>query len=473
MPSRKIVCLGGGSLYFPRLLNDVALEEDLADTEVVLYDLDLEKIEIMAEFGRRLARSTGGALRIRATTDLADALEDADFAISSIGGSGASFTANVYESRYHSADMHISARYGIHQVIGDTCGPAGLMMGLRSIPAYIAICREMEKRCPHVILLNHSNPMAVLMRALHKYTAITSIGICHGVQTGIVDAANLLGVPPDELECRWIGTNHYHWFTQVRHRGTDMLPELMRRTRTCKPPPHHALSSALSGVYGHRIVYPDDAHTLEFYPFCTQVARQTDLPYTLAASAKEHGYDASKPLPKHTRTTPNIRRRFLSQFSTILADMEMPKEKDNSVTGEGVAAIIAAMATGRRTVCIANIANQGAIPNLPATAEVEVEAVTDSSGVRPVVMGEAPPLLKALLEKRFVWHELVADAAVTGDRTKALQALLVDEMAIIPEKAQAMLNELLKASRDLLPQFFPKTERARTSGRSIRTKAHR
>ena len=38
--------------------------------------------------------------------------------------------------------------------------PAAMMMAFRSIPAYLAICREMEKRCPRVVLLNHSNPMA-------------------------------------------------------------------------------------------------------------------------------------------------------------------------------------------------------------------------------------------------------------------------------------------------------------------------
>jgi alpha-galactosidase len=322
----------------------------------------------------------------------------------------------------------------------------------------------MEKRCPGVILLNHSNPMAVLMRAMHKHTAITSIGICHGVQTGIVDAAKLLGLPPDALECRWIGTNHYHWFTQVRHRGTDMLPELLRRTRTHPHPSYHSLSSGLSSIYGYRIVYPDDPHTLEFTSFPTQVAGQADLPYGLAASAKDHSYDATKPTPRRTRTTPDMRRRFLDRYQAILATMEMPREKDSTVTGEGVAAMIAAMATGRRMVCIANIANQGAIPNLPMTAEVEVEAVTDSAGVRPLVMGEAPALLKALLEKRFVWQELVADAAVTGDRNKALQALLVDEMAIVPEKARAMLDELLQASRDLLPQFFLGSKRSRAPG---------
>lgn len=466
MPSRKIVCLGGGSLYFPRLLNDIALEPDLAGSELVLYDLDLEKVVIMAEFGRQLVSGHGASLRIRATIDLAEAVDGADFAVPSIGGSGASITADVYGSQYHSADMHIPARYGIHQVIGDTCGPAGMMMGLRSIPSYIAICREMEQRCPGVILLNHSNPMAPLMRALHKYTAITAIGICHGVQTGIVDAAKLLGIAPDELECRWIGTNHYHWFIQVRHRGIDLLPELMRRTRTSTPPPHHLLSSSLSGIYGYRIVYPDDAHTFEFTPFSTQVARQSELPHTLATAAREHGYDAGKPLTKRTRPSATTRRRFLDRYRTILAEMEMPREQDNSVTGEGVAAIIAAMATGRRMVCIANIANQGAIPNLPATAEVEVEAVTDSAGVRPLVMGEAPPLLKALLERRFVWQELVADAAVSGDRATALQALMMDEMAIHPDKATAMLDELLAASRDLLPQFFPQKARTPDSARS-------
>ena len=112
------------------------------------------------------------------------------------------------------------------------------------------------------------------------------------------------------------------------------------------------------------------------------------------------------------------------------------------------------MATGKRMICIVNMANRGAIANLPATAEVEVEAVTETGGARALSMGEAPLVLKGILEKRFVWQELVADAAVTGDRSRAMQALLVDEMAIEPRKAEAMLDELLEASRDLLPRFF-------------------
>ena len=268
MPAVKIMCLGGGSLYFRQVLGNLALEEELAGSDVVLYDIDPEKAELMAGLGHRLNDMAGASLNITATGNPDEAVDGADFALSSIGGSGAEIVRGVHGSYYHSADLHISARHGIQLAIGDTAGPAGMMMGLRSIPAHIDICQRMEKRCPDVVFLNHSNPMATIMRALHKYTGIKSFGLCHGVQSGIGAAARLLELPEQELECTWIGTNHYYWFTRVNHRGCDVLSELMRRTRECEPPVDHTMTAALSSVYGYRIVYPDDGHILEFYPLC-------------------------------------------------------------------------------------------------------------------------------------------------------------------------------------------------------------
>ena len=147
VPAKKIVCLGGGSLYFRRAIPDLLLSQDLGGSELVLYDIDKEKVERIAAMGRRLAEVAGTEFKIRSTIDLADAVDGADFAISSIGGSGSEITRNVYNSYFHNADIRIPEKYDISQVIGDTCGPAGMMMALRSIPAYISICREMEKRC--------------------------------------------------------------------------------------------------------------------------------------------------------------------------------------------------------------------------------------------------------------------------------------------------------------------------------------
>ena len=213
------------------------------------------------------------------------------------------------------------------------------------------------------------------------------------------------------------------------------------------------MSHRLSAIHGHRILYAPDDHIIEFYPFLAQVKNGVDaLPYALAADAKEHFPVDGASVPKG-EPSPEVRAQFFGEYQKLLDATSLPNGPSDPLTGEGIAAVIGAIATGRRQLCIANLANQGCIPNLPAHAEVEVEAVTDSCGIRGLHMGEAPLALKGILEKRFVWHELVADAGVQGSRSLALEAMLLDEMAILPEHAEAMLDELLAASQDLLPQF--------------------
>jgi alpha-galactosidase len=454
MSNKKIVCLGGGSLYFTRVLPDILLSQDLVGSEIVLYDIDAEKVEKMAHLGRRLAEVAGTDFRVRSTVDLIDAVDGADFALSSIGGSGAEMSPDVYTSYRHSLDMYIPAKYGIHQVVGDTGGPAALMMGLRSLAVLIPICREMERRSPDVILFNHSNPMAVLCRAIRKYTSLNVIGICHGVQIGICSVAEVLDVDPRQLECTWIGTNHYLWFIKIRYQGRDLYPELMRRMKERPMATGRELSTHLSQIYGYQIVYPEDDHIWEFYPFATTVVNPTSMPYGLQEAAKRFGYDPSKSMGKTPTYTSSLRQEFLNKYQAILDDVTLPERREDGITGEGIGMLISAIAHGRREVAIVNIPNEGIISNLSSTGIVEVEGVTDSEGVCGIHVGEAPLHLKGILEKRFAWQELVADAGVTGDRNLALQALLLDEMAILPERTGEMLNEMLAASRDLLPQFF-------------------
>lgn len=454
MAAKKIACLGGGSMYFARALPDLAAVPGLAGSEVTLYDIDLEKAQVMARHGARLAEKSGTGLRVRACETLADAIDGADFAITSIGGSGASI-GGVYGTGYHMKDILIPARYGIYQIVGDTGGPAGMMMGLRSIPIYIDICREMEKRCPGAVLLNHSNPMAPLCRAMSKYTSINVIGICHGVQIGIMHLAEFLGVSPYDLETQWIGTNHYHWFTSIRYQGRDIYDEV-RRKMAAAPFVHDSeMTQRLSAAYGYSIVYPDDNHIMEFYPFLSQVPEGAPLPYGQKPWLGPDGYrtpiDDREPSAAERQAQ---RQRDLAEMEAKLGEIDVPAAPSDHLTGEGLGRLIESIALGKRDVYIVNVENRGVVPNLPSWANLEVEAVTDSQGVRPIYVGEAPLSLMGLLTKRIAWQELVADAAVKGDRNLALQALLLDEMAILPEKAEAMLDELLLASKPMLPGFF-------------------
>ncbi len=454
MASTKIACLGAGSIYFARALPDLALVPGIAGSEVTLYDIDGDKAEIMARFGQAMAERSGTGLRVRATGTLSDAIDGAAFVVTSIGGSGAS-SGGVYGTGYHMKDVLIPAKYGVYQVVGDTGGPAGMMMGLRSIPIYLEICRELEKRSPEAIVLNHSNPMAPLCRAMVKYTSIRVIGVCHGVQHGIMHLASRLGVSPYELETTWIGTNHYHWFLSIRHRGRDVYPEVRRLMAESAPSPGRVMTQKLSQVYGFAIVYPEDDHIIEFYPFMTHVRPGEPLPYGLDLHLGGFNFDS---VVDDRQPPPEERQRRhvadLQELAESLEEIELPEAPSDGLTGEGLGRLIESIALGRRDVFVVNIENRGVVPNLPSYANLEMEGVTDSQGVRGIHVGEAPLSLMGLLTKRIAWQELVADAAAQGDAQLALQALLLDETAIVPEKAEAMLGELLAASRPMLPLFF-------------------
>jgi alpha-galactosidase len=457
MPHTKIACLGAGSFYFPGVLGDIAVTPGLAGSEITLYDLDFDKAELMAGLAKRFAETAGARLRICACRRLADALDGAGFALSSIGGSGASM-GGVYGTAAHDADLLIPSRYGIYQIVGDTAGPAGMMMGLRSVPAYLAICKEMQKRCPDAVMINHSNPMAVLCRAMVKYGGIEKvIGICHGVQGGIGQVAHLLGCEPEDLEVVWVGTNHYYWFTRIRMHGKDVYPEVMAKAAARETPHGEQMSQLLSEAYGYRLVYCEDGHALEFYPYLAQLRDPMEMPYgygerrgpRYAEIEKRWRQRGRKPTPKQQAAQ---RKKQLQEYKERLDKCSLP-QPSSAIRGEGIAGLVEAIASGRREVRIVNIPNRGVVSNLPDYAILEVEGVTDSCGVRGIQVGEAPLSLMGILQKRIAWQELVADAAAKGDRNVALQALLLDEMAIPPEKAGKMLDELLAASRDLLPQF--------------------
>ena len=455
----KISCIGAGGRYFARPLGDFAISEDIHGSQIALYDLDFERAEIMAKLARRFSSEAGADLEISVGQSLAEAVEGSDFVLASIGGAGGSGTAGYYESPVHINDCVISARYGVPQIVGDTAGPAAMAAAFRSVPIYLNICREIERSAPGAVMLNHANPMAVLCRAMDKYSDVHSaIGICHGVQGGIRHAAQILEVEPRELDTVWIGTNHYYWFTRIYHKGADMLPELWKRVKDEEPARGRRMCGELSRIYGHWIAYQSDDHVIEFYPFLAQARTPDDMPYEMG----EYGHGAHlQPFLKGETTIEELRKKdesvpreeSIKEYQEQVLSTKLPEGHTDPVLGEGTAQLIADIATGRRGVHILNIPNRSAVPNLPPEALLEVEAVTDSCGVRPLYMGEAPLALEGLLRKRIAWQEMVVEAAVKGDRNLALQAMMLDEQAITPDKSADLLEELLNNSKGMLPQF--------------------
>jgi len=445
MAKPKIVIIGAGSTVFtPGLIADLTRSESLRDAEVVLVDIDPRAVEVMVKLARRLADQKGVALRVEGTTDRRQALPGADFVTTTIAVGGA---------RAWERDLRIPERYGIYQTVGDSVGPGGVSRALRHVPELVAIARDMEELCPQAWLLNYTNPLSVNVRAVRKATSIRCVGLCHGVLHTRRAIAQDLGVPPDELHLVAAGVNHLSWVLDMRYRGEDVYPRfrhlvtqrLREPERWASRDPYGGLqrvSATLMEVYG---LYPSpgDRHVAEFFPYFLRV-EGGQLAYGL-----QPGLDL----------TNDILAGKGSLWDHLRAEAEGtapidPSLLDEAREGERAVSIMEAILRDRPQHELAvNVPNEGLIPNLPPEGIVEVPGVVSGYGVRGVAVGELPEGIAAVLSARIHQQELTVDAALTGDRELALQAMLADPLVRDVEAARAMLDELLEAQADYLPQF--------------------
>ena len=427
----KIVVIGAASASFGLgTLRDLMLSEALRGSAIVLVDLDQEALAPMAALARRMNREWGRGMTLRHTADRRRALAGADFVVVSI---------ELDRERRWRLDWEIPLRYGIRQPLGENGGPGGLSHALRVIPPVVAIARDMERLCPRAWLLNLSNPVARVCRAVTRCTSIHTVGLCHGLQGLVGWMASVLKVPADALDAKAAGLNHFTWILDLRLRttGEDAYP-LLRRALKRHDPDDHPLSRALFDAFG---LFPScgDNHIAEYLPYCHLERHRNWERYHL----RLYDWDAAARGRKQARR----RIRRLAQGHGSIEDLRSP-------SGERVAAIIAAALGARAAREIAvNVPNRGCIANLPDEAVVEVPGTVSRRGVRGVSVGPLPEAIAAMCRTQISINELTAEAAVTGSREAALQALLIDPMVNDVDTARAILNDYLRAHTDLLPHF--------------------
>src|SRR6478752_3126841 len=169
--SANITVVGGGSYHWaPRLLADFANTPSLTDAHVVLHDLDAERMDLMQALGTEIAARRGISMTVEAEGDRRRALTGADFVITA-------FSVGGFDSMQH--DIEIPQKFGIRQPIGDSVGPGGIMRALRSVPVLLDIARDVEAVAPDAWLINVTNPLTALCRAVTKATKVKTVGLCN------------------------------------------------------------------------------------------------------------------------------------------------------------------------------------------------------------------------------------------------------------------------------------------------------
>jgi alpha-galactosidase len=425
----KIAFVGAGSVVFTRqLIADLLGFPDLAGIELALHDIDAERLAVAEGTGRRLVEQLGTPATVTATLDRRAALAGADFVVNMIqvGGIDATIT-----------DLEVPARYGLRQTIGDTTGVGGVFRALRTFPVLEAILRDMREVCPDALLLNYTNPMAMnVWWASVVAPDIRTYGLCHSVYWTAHDLAELVGLDVADTRYRAAGVNHQAWLLDWTADGQDLYPRL--RDRIAADPELE------------RRVRVEIFRRIGYYPTETSEHSSEYLPWFLRSDAQVERFRI-EPLQYIGISRDNV-AEFEQARALLAAGADLPLEGGAS---EYAPQIIHSVVTGTPREIHVNVPNAGLIDNLPAGAAVEVPALVDAAGVRPVPMGALPPQCAALNRTYLSVAELTIEAARTGDPRLVRQAVLVDGNAsssLTPDRIWDLCDELTAAHGDLLPE---------------------
>ena len=425
MSKQKIVIIGAGSHFTPGLLGDFTNAEELMGSTIVLHDIEAFGLEIMARLGQRMVKEKNADIHIESTLDRREALTEADFVISTIrvGGLDA-----------HRKDIEIPLKYHLYQGVGDTVGPGGLFVALRHIPVTVEFCRDMEELCPNAWMFNFTNPMTAICRAVRKVTNIKIVGLCHGIFGTRRFLADYLGVQINDFHVQAAGVNHFTWIYNMRHNGEDAYP-ILRKKYAETGPKTQPVSFQLLDIYG---LYPSpgDRHVAEFLPFYHRKEADGGAKYRLQL----RNVDAME----------NSKDEYWARLS---GQADGTQTMSDYGSGEEVKGIITALQANKNSIHVVNVPNRGAIPHLPDSAVVELTAMIGADGMKSICVDELPQGITNMLKTRIAQQELTVDAALTGDKNLALQALLADPMTQSVEDSKQLIDELLEAHAENLPQF--------------------
>jgi alpha-galactosidase len=433
----KIVLIGAGSTSFGlgTLCDLFGAHAELHGATLALVDIDAAALERMRRVAEQLNAATGQPFTLEATTDRTAALSGARFVILAIA---------VERNARWRLDFELPLRHGAKQVLGENGGPGGLFHAMRNIPIILDICRDIEQLCPEALVLNFTNPEGRLCLAATRYTNLSFVGLCHGIGMAqrVVSAA--LDLPEEEIDPRAAGLNHFTWLLSLRHRttGADLYPAFREALHArfdeieARIPWGLELSRFLMDTYG-LWPSPSDDHVGEYLGYAWEFCGL-------------HGYDFDA-----------ADRGAVAQIAQV----------DRWGRGEDPIAPLLSRRSGERAVAIitgvlnnthqyelaVNVPNESGgsllIPNLPPWTIVEVPAIVDAEGVHGLPVGPLPEPVAAMCRTQAAVIDRVVEAGVHGDRTLALQALLLDPVITSRSQAEAILDDLFAVHADLLPQF--------------------
>lgn len=428
----KIVIIGAGSAFGSRISVDVLSRPPLQSSTIALCDIDPERLAVVTHYVNKVITSNRLPACVESSTDRREVLRDADCVLIAVAIGGPAYYGHPFE-----AEMAIPRKFGIIQTVGDTMGPGGLMRALRSAPPMLAMIDDINELAPQAVVMNYTNPMAILTWALHDRARTHLVGLCHGVTGNAKQLAKLINLPDQEVNFIAAGINHMTWFLKFEHNHRNLLPEihakLIERSRGSDPYQFRGEIVEAFGWYSTE----SDRHFPEYVPWF------------------QHGDEAL--FAPHVACTMGVKGKRQSWYEDMGVSIDKADSVELILSHESASGILEAYVTGTPYRFSGNVMNQGKlIGNLPAECCVEVPCFADGNGIHPYLIGNLPPACAALCRSNIGFQELAVHAIRERSRDLAFQALLMDPITqahLTIAQTRELFAELWAAEENLLSVY--------------------
>jgi 6-phospho-beta-glucosidase len=436
----KIVTIGGGSSYTPELVEGfIKRYDELPVSELWLVDIEAgkEKLDIVGNLAKRMIEKAGLPIQVHLSLDRKTALKDADFVTTQ-------FRVGLLEAR--AKDERIPMKYG---VLGqETNGPGGLFKGLRTIPVILEICRDMEELCPNAWLVNFTNPAGMVTEAVLRYSNIKKVvGLCNvpiGMEMGI---AKLLDVKHSRIRIDFAGLNHMVYGLDVYVDGESVKDKVIDLLTD----PNN--SSFVKNIQG-----------LGWEPSFTKALNVLTCPYHMYYyKTREMVEKDLKNFEKgetRAEVVQSLEKELFELYKDPNLDIKPPQleKRGGAYYSDAAVRLINSIYNDKRDIQPVNTMNNGAIASIPHDSAVEISCIITKDGPKPISMGDLPVPVRGLVQQIKSFERVAAEAAVTGDYDKAVLALTINPLVASDHLAKQIVDEMLEAHKDQLPQFFKSVE---------------
>lgn len=424
----KLVYIGGGSTRAPgTMASFIHQGENFNGSEVVLVDLNEERLCTVQIMAQKMAVNHGLDLKVSATTDRHQALADCDAVL-------ASFRPGNFEMRY--LDESIPLKHG---VIGqETQGPGGFFMALRSVHVIQQIVRDMERICPDAWLFNYTNPINIVSEAVVHHSSVKTVSLCEGPIVFPSFIAKAAGLDPQYLDATMVGLNHTGWSVRHLYKGEDAMPALREAyDRKRADPSVDPFDLRMLKLAVAMNALPSEY--LQYYYYKEEMFAR------LRKKATTRSQDIMASIP-------DFWKHYNEQAAGTHPALDPTRSRGGIHELELAFDVMDALFNDRKEVWTCNVENRGALSDFPYDRVVEVPCYVDRKAISPIAQGHMPQQTVGLLKMLAEYQSLAAEAAWRGTRKDGIRALASHPLVFSIETAENIYDEMAHAMKAYIPE---------------------